>query len=304
MATIFPPTFRNIGTRQVVQWLAGEYCAAGPTKVTIHAFSDATYLTAGVGAESVDIGVGGAAPVTVPSDATCTTAANWATRINSVIGSTVAAVGTLGELRLQHSSRIRVTAYGGSGGAAAAFNVIGLPKVDRDSAAPITRLSVGERINIQHLSSSVDVPSGSNLMSAYVRVFGNDPSMQLLGFFPAFSNGTEGEPGSSVTDGIGDTGPTTFSGIGKLTVAPFLDGEFDPSLPGQRALSEIQIIGQINNSFLPRLFTRVFEYRIPRGMTKVRIFCPIAFGDNLDGAPSDPKADVPQIEAVITFGAG
>lgn len=291
MTTIFPPPYGNIGTAVAVSWQVGEYVPAGNTKASIHGAPSASFTSAGAGAETVDIGIGAGAPITVTSLGTETTAADWVNTINGTGGlAGVAAADTLGGVRLGHSSRVRVTGYGGSGGANPAFAVIGLPILDRDTAAPVTALQVGPSRNIQQLSSLLNVPPTANRCGLVLRGTGFSAVSTEIVVMAAWSDGTIGEP-SLQADAV--------TNLFDLLAEGFLNAPLLSSLPNsdRPTLLDTYLVQGLITGAVPYT-RRVLTFEIPSGMTQLRVIALSARQDNNGGLANKES---PILEATAYF---
>ena len=285
MASIFLPQFRNIGPRIPLTWTAGAYVTAGVTKASVHGNPDATYISALAGAQTVTINRNGAGAVVVASLGTETTAASWVTTIDAAVGAGTAFVDANGYLAVSGSTSIAVTAYGGTGGAAAAFAVIGLPLIGRDTGAgPVASVRL-DNLSSQHISDPVAVPAGANYLTVLVTAIANSAADFDAAIVGCFSNGTDGEPVAAA-----DPVAAVFDLSAVSHTQPMASGT---RLTGGDVLRLRQIA-----TVVPALGV-LLEYRIPAGYTVFRLVPP--FSSGLDGAGS-PNGDVPTIEAVANFG--
>lgn len=290
MATIFPPQSGNIGSAQAVQWLTGEYVPAGSTKASIHGSRNAIFGSGGAGSETIDIGVGAGAPVTVTSAGTEASPSNWVSTINGTGGlAGVAALDVLGGIRIGDAARVRVTGYGGSGGADAAFAVIGLPIMDRDTAAPVTSLQVGPSENIQQVSTAIAVPPTANRCGIVLKGSGTGTLSTETGVMLAWSDGTIGEP-SLQADAV--------TSLYDLLADAFLNAPILP--PG--AYDDRPML--IDTYVIQRLMAgatdtrKLLSFEIPSGMTQLRVAALTARLDNNGGLA---EKESPTVEATVYF---
>ena len=290
MATIFPPQSGNIGVAQAVQWLTGEYVPAGPTKASIHGSPSAGFASGGAGNETVDIGIGAGAPITVTSLGTETTASDWISTINGTGGlAGVAAPDLLGGIRIGDAARVRVTGYGGSGGAGAAFAVVGLPILDRDTAAPVTALQVGPSENIQQVSTVIAVPSNANRCGIVLKGAGSGTLSAEVGLMAAWSDGTAGEPSlqSDAVTNLYDLLADTFLNAPALPPGPYDDR---PMLIDTYVVQRL-LAGTADTR-------KLLSFEIPSGMTQLRVAALTARLDNNGGLA---EKESPVIEATVYF---
>lgn len=291
MSWEFVPPVANVGTRIPVTWTPGAYAAAGTTKVTIHGSSGATFTSAGAGAESIFISKNGAPPVEVISSGGEVALSDWVTLINTTFGFVdVAAEDVLlGRLRFGATDRIQVTAYGGSGGPDAAFNVIGLPIMPRDVAFGAQEfVQVESSLSSQHISDVVMIPEAANYCSVYVKPLEGANLVWDIKFMVAFSNGTEGLPPGGDVDGVA----SVFSLVPEPVVLPYSSVTEDRILKSD--------ILRLRNVVAGSIVGMPLEYRIPAGYDRLYIYPLMSTG--LDGGPA-PGPYPPALTATVNFGS-
>ena len=217
---------------------------------------------------------------------------DWVTTINAAIApGTVAAEDAWGgRLRLGHASRVRVTAYGGTGGAAAAFAVIGLPIEDRDvGAGAVASMRVDPSPNAQQISDPVAVPSGANFLTLWIKPTAGSSTAFESQFAVAFDDGTEGVPVPAAD-----------------AVAPLLDLAVPPLVHARASAAAMDRKVDIDIFRLVGIQTGAFllwmplEYQIPAGATTVRV---VALSTEGTSGAACPTPDTPSIEATLSFAA-
>lgn len=287
MATIFPPRVRNFDPVQAM-WTVGEYVLAGPSKASIHGTQGASFTSAGAGAETIGIAIGAGAPITVTSLGSETVIGDWINTINGTPGlAGVAVLDEFGGIRLGHTSRVRVTAYGGSGGALAAYQVIGLPIQDRDAGAGASGIiSVGPSSNIHQVSSEIAVPQGANRVSFSMTGEGLANNEFNVPCLVAWSNGVIGTitPTTSATYTLFEMIAGGALGTGSVSG----DGLKQQLLFGSPVLKINEISAPTGSFLTPAL-------EIPPGMTSLR-FNPIQ--SETTGGFSLNRAEVPNFGPV------
>lgn len=298
MATIFPS---GLVAANSVEWLAGEYVLA-PFDPAVIVGGAGTFASAGAGAETVDIGIGAGAPVTVVSAGTETSASDWVATINAALGTAVAEVGFTGTIRLRHSARVRVTGYGGTGGADAAFSVIGLPVVDRDTSAPVTSYRPEVGVSLNNLSRAIQVVAAAKKIAVALDLFPGGASVafiQRIYLVPMWS-----WEGSSVPRGGPPYGSASAHqvqvGVTRLIAPAVLvtDPGYIYDDPASVFLRDLRADAPLLrlNSFLVTpslpfdLAHPAYEFSIPAGATHLRIYSAMAgIGVTEDlGAPVPP----------------
>ena len=178
MSTIFPT---GVLSGEIVTWTPGAYVLAPSPPATITGSPDATFVSAGAGAETISIALDGAAPVVVTSLGTEAVVGDWVTTINATPGlAGVAGVHIFGGLRLSGTTAIAVTTYGGTGGADVAWSIIGLPVVTRTVGVPVAILRPDVWPSLQMLSDAVAVPVGARKLSLVATIGPGGGSAVLL----------------------------------------------------------------------------------------------------------------------------
>lgn len=290
MATIFPPRVRNFDPVQVM-WTVGEYVLAGPSKASIHGTQGASFLSAGAGAETISIGVGSGAPVVVTSLGSEAVVGDWVNTINGTPGlAGVAIEDEFNGIRLGHTSRVRVTAYGGSGGAISAYEVIGLPIQDRDAGAGASSvISVGPSPNLHQVSSEIAVPNDANRVALATTGEGFADREFIIPYLLAWNNGTIGQitPTTSATYPLFDMAPGNTLGPGSVSG----DG-----LESQSYFAATAI--KINKAGPPNGIQLISSIEIPPGMTALRVNPTQSKETAGDGGNNLNRAEVPNFGPV------
>ena len=260
MATIFPPSFRTIGSRHNFLW----GIPSGDDAILDGFDADFAGMTGG---ETVDIGVGAAAPVTVTMQGSDTTSALVRDRINATHTGLASLDGD--RIVLTDSARVRVTAQGSF----TDFSRIGLPIEDRDTADPAsTVLSVPVELRTltrrDDISQLYQVPTGANFITLWAFITGNDGNEigEEVGLLLTWGNEVDGptdpvslfDGGLHVVTDLTGTATQNFEPHDPSGVSHYSRyGFFTPLLPGA-------IQGITTKSMIPPI-------RVPGGVTGLRL---------------------------------
>lgn len=283
------PQFRDIGDRIPLTWTAGQYMAAGAKKATLHSYGIGA--SAGAGAETVSLKENGGSTVVVSSAGTETTAAHWVATINGTVGlGDPAFVDAANKLAIGGSVSIEVTAYGGSGGAAAAFARIGLPLFKRGTdLGALETVRVDPALTSQLLSAPVSVPRGANRVTLKVGSTAFSATPYDIPFVLCGSNGTDGHvPLATASEPV-----TALTTVCPLPLIQALSG-------GRRIMAaDVLALSNIKTDSL-QIGGLLLQYEVPAGFSTIYLWA--AGSTGLAGiAPTVP--DVPGLYAVAQFGA-
>lgn len=273
MATIFPPTFEDVGTPTDLTWTPLAYVDPGnPAQVAIYGSSDASFVSAGAASETFDIEIDGGGIIPVSSVGTETTPADWVLTINTAAGSAVAVVDLLGGIRLEAALSIELSNYNND----AAFAVVGIPELVRNVTDPTTPFPyVDNSTNVFLLSDPFDIdPRATEILIRTIGA-GNDPVFDTqIQWTPVWSEGVGGEGEPSLATTPSDLTSSVFS---SLFVYPLVDASLD-------AATSILTLGHVNSADVPRFYVtnrlsqNTFPFGdlkplpVPPGRRRLRIF--------------------------------
>lgn len=296
MATFQPPIFRDIGGATSVEWSGGAYVASA-TPVTVHGDPNATYVSAGAGAEGFDLDVDGLGVVSIVSIGTEASAADWVATINAAyfaaFGVNPAFVDVAGTLAIEAVNRIVVSNYLDTGAPPgdAAFGVIGLPVIDR-RVLPTTAFQPDREPTLQGVSSPIDVPRGANVVTVNL-----------------IAEGVGAEP-ASIVWGLclnDPTDPDPVGGVQNIIGLPFVDGAFAPVVGRfamRQAVMDLLRTPEVPLDWAvkgPRMY---YEFRLPNtfdGVSTPQIRLWVAV--SIAGASAPLPQENPTVIASVKFSA-
>lgn len=270
MAVIFPPQFRVLGS-QAMQW----EIPSGDNAIIDGFQADFASMA---GTETIDIGVGAGAPQTISFAGTDTTAELVRDKINATHTGLASVSG--GRVVLTDASRVRVTAYGS---VSPDFGRVGLPIVDRDTAAALSTSLVvpfdSTSVRRDFISQKFDLPVGTRQVGIVATILGNESDLGVneeIGLRLIFGNATFAptDPIANLFAGVlasqGDpTGKSSSNELGTVNQDEFVAHRADSTNHLERFGLHQMAVGPV--FFAVSLNVAVPPVPVPPGMTNVRL---------------------------------